>query len=212
MYITGKTSRTIKMTPDNSITSLHSFLKELPTGEIQDSDAVCSLLQDCWDLLEGSHDEKTFSTKIQRAEGMSWNPPILSFALERHGGTVNGSSRADLHYWYVDVEQGTASIETGKYRQLRPELPRMDTNVLAKEVAERILNRLEHSTLEWNTEQDYVVIKISEIIPTNASAQTTTARRKRFNNTLEAIMVENKWIRRNKGQKTGYFREKLNRT
>lgn len=196
------------MTSDDSITSLHSFVKRLPTGEIQDSGAVCSLLQDCWDLLEGSHDQNTSSTKIYRAESMSWTPPILSFVLERHGGTINGSSRADLHHWYVDVEQGTASIETGKYRQLRPASSRLDTNGLAKEVAERILNRLEHSTLEWNTEQDYVVIKISEIIPTNASAQTTTARRKRFNEALETIMVENGWIRRNKGQKTGYFREK----
>ena len=95
-----------------------------------------------------------------------------------------------------------ANIVKKGYRQLRPTSPRIDAESLAKEVA-----NIDHPTLEWNSDRDYVVLKISEIIP-QGFAQTTTARRKRFNEKLETIMVEHGWGRRNKGKKTGFFREK----
>jgi len=47
----------------------------------------------------------------------------------------------------------------------------------------------------------------TEIIPQGV-AQTTTARRSRFNKQLETIMVEHGWVRRNKGKKTAFFRKK----
>ena len=198
------------MNSSNPISELHSFLKELPTGEIQDSDENrkdnLKLLASAWELLKGSSDQNTYSLKIGRAESFRWNPPILSFVMERHGGYAYGSSRANLHHWEVDVEQGTANIVKEGYRQLRPTSPRMDTESRAKEVANNILNGLDHPTLEWNSDRDYVVLKISKIIP-QGFAQTTVNRRKRFNKQLEDIMVEHGWIRRNKGNKTGFFRE-----
>ena len=118
-----------------------------------------------------------------------------------------GSSRINLHHWEVDVEQATANIVKKGYRQSRPTSPRINAESLAKEVANNILNAIDHPTLEWNSDRDYVVLKISEIIP-QGFAQTTTARRKRFNEKLETIMVEHGWGRRNKGKKTGFFREK----
>jgi hypothetical protein len=195
----------------NPISPLHSFLNNLPSGETKLSDenkrAVLKLLENCWESLKGSSDQNTYTTKIHRAESICWNPPILSFKLERHGRTVNGSSRADLHQWEVDVEQGTASIKTGGYRQLTPTSPKMDTKLLAEEVVNNILNTLDHHALEWNSDRNYVVIKISELIPEGVP-QTTRDRRKRFNKQLEAIMVEHGWVRRNKGNRTGFFREK----
>ena len=100
-----------------------------------------------------------------------------------------------------------ANIVKKGYRQLSPTSPRIDAESLAKEVANKILNAIEHPTLEWNSDRDYVVLKISEIIPQGV-AQTTTNRRKRFNKEFETIMDEHGWVRRNKGKKTGFFREK----
>jgi hypothetical protein len=197
------------MNSNNAIGTLHSFLNELPSGEtkLSDENNLLQLLADAWRLLKGSNDQNTDSTKIYRAESVCWSPPILSFKLERHGGTVNGSSRAPVHHWEVDVEQGTANIVDERRRQLYPQSPRMDTKLRAKEVADRILNAIDHPTLEWNSDRTYVILKISEIIP-EGYAQTTTARRKRFNKQLETIMIEQGWVRRNKGNKTGYYREK----
>jgi hypothetical protein len=45
---------------------------------------------------------------VSRAEELSWNPPILSFTIERHGATARGSSRAELHEWTVNLHEGTA--------------------------------------------------------------------------------------------------------
>ena len=89
------------MNSNNAIGALHLFLNEVPTGEIQNSNekliTVLKLLAEAWSSLEGGNDQNIDPTKIHRAESIRWTPPILSFVLERHGGTVNGSSRADLH-------------------------------------------------------------------------------------------------------------------
>ncbi len=186
--------RKTKVTLNNPISALHTFLNGLPIGEIKGSDenrrTVSKLLQDCWEMLNGSDDEKTFSTKIHRAESICWNPPIVSFELERHGATVGGSSRADLHHWSVDVEKGTANVKIGKYRQLSPKSPSMKTQPIAKEVANNIVNLLDDSTLEWDSDKSYVVIKISEIIPDNGATQTTIGRRKRFNKAMSSLNME----------------------
>lgn len=199
------------MNSSNSISKLHLFLNELPTGEIQDSDENrkdnLKLLVNAWEWLKGNIGQNTDSIKIYWAESICWNPSILSFVLERHGGTVHGSSRAFLHHWEVDVEQGTAHIVKEGNRQLSAQSPRMDTKSRAKEIANNILNDIDHPTLEWYSERDSVVIQISEIIPQGV-AQTTTSRRKRFNKQLEDIMVEHGWVRRSKGNKTGFFRKK----
>jgi hypothetical protein len=42
---------------------------------------------------------------------LEWNDPILAFTLEQHGGTVLGSSRADLERWIVNLNDGTAHVE-----------------------------------------------------------------------------------------------------
>jgi hypothetical protein len=55
---------------------------------------------------------------LYRAEDVAWTPPFLTFTLERHGGTVNGSSRAELHHWEVNIETGVATIVKVGRRQL----------------------------------------------------------------------------------------------
>jgi hypothetical protein len=198
----------------DSIGILRTFLKDLPSGETKllnknDRANLKQLLENCWESLKGSDDQKTNATKIYRAENIFWNSPILSFVLERHGGTVNGSSRAFLHYWEVDVEQGTANIVKEGWRQLSPTSSRLDTNRLAKEVADIILQGGDDLTLDWSSGRDYVVINIGKIIPDEGVSGTTQNRRKRFNKHLEAIMVDHGWVRRNKGNKTGFVREKI---
>ena len=89
----------------------------------------------------------------------------ISFVMKRHGITKLGSGRIGLHHWEVNVEQGTANIVKKGYRQQKPTSLRIDAESLAKEVANNILNAIDHPTLEWNSDRDYVVLKISEIIP-----------------------------------------------
>ena len=85
------------MNSASSIEALRSFLKELPNQAITDSSihqTICDLLTECWASLSGNKDQKTYADKICRAENLKWKSPILTFELERHGGTVLGSTRA----------------------------------------------------------------------------------------------------------------------
>ena len=94
--------------------------KSRPPGPIESASEVESLLAEEWNsLLCNSDDHKTFSEKLYgRMEKVKWDPSFLRFVLERHGGTVNGSTRADLHYWVVNVDERTRGIVRTGRRQI----------------------------------------------------------------------------------------------
>lgn len=164
-----------------SIQALSNFLKDLPANERMITEnsrpKVLELLQECWPHLSGSDEHNTRSDKIYRAENLRWMPPILYFELERHGATVNGSSRADVHHWEIDVDDGTAQVVKEGRRQLTKMAPRMDVRAKAKEIADAILNGREHPSFNWDNNQEWVVITISEIIPNQQHCVDTNPRR-----------------------------------
>ena len=44
-----------------------------------------------------------WASKLGRMEKVEWQPPYLTFSIERHGATVKGSTRAELQNWQVDT-------------------------------------------------------------------------------------------------------------
>src|SRR5947208_2380350 len=94
---------------------LREALAEVPAGPLVGDMAskVESLLIGCWDEFEGSSTENTTGDKlIGRIEKLEWQPPNLTFRIERHGATVMGSSRATLQRWNVDIEARNATVAT----------------------------------------------------------------------------------------------------
>ena len=71
---------------------------------------------------------------------------------------MNGSSRAQLHYWDVKLFDNCARISKTGARQLSPMDPRMDIQTKVNEVAEQILSRKQHENIEWRT-KNHVVLK-----------------------------------------------------
>ncbi len=125
----------------DKLNALTDHLNKLGYGSISNSDTfeVLNLLSSCWLDLQGSDDQKTDVSKLHRAESLSWDKPMLSFTIERHGGTVNGSSRAALHHWVVDLNTGCANISLTGVLQLTPMSPKMDIGAVAEKVANQIL-------------------------------------------------------------------------
>src|SRR5690348_3540304 len=78
-------------------------------GTTREADLVREL-ERVWYDLHSSSDEKMATHKLSRLEQPEWNPPCLTFAIERHGGTVLGSTRAELQWWIVDLDAGTATV------------------------------------------------------------------------------------------------------
>lgn len=188
--------------------SLRDLLSTIPPGDLSDDDCLRTLaeLSECWESIPGSDVKSTTADKLHRAEEVCWAPPILSFTLERHGGTVLGSSRASLHRWEVDTEEPLARIAKTSVRQLSPKTHVMDIEKIANEIATLILNGTgDDPRVTWLEDRQRVQVNIGEVIP-QTNPQTTQGRRKRFRAILESLMSEANWTRQDVGNKIGFRR------
>ena len=104
---------------DAAISDLATHLHNLPDGPISDQrDEILKLLANAWDALCEREVEATYPYKLERAEELRWQAPYLKFILERHGRTVGGSERADLHHWVVNLDEQRANIEKFGWRKM----------------------------------------------------------------------------------------------
>ena len=178
----------------SALARLRDHLSHLPAGPVKDRQTVRSLLTDAWDRLEGGSDTKMDACKVSlRLEEPVWNPPILEFVIERHGRTVAGSTRADVHHWYVDIEKGTASWVKGTHRQLHPMNPPLRVQPIAEEIAALITEGTKDDRLRWR-DDGIVQVQIGKVIPEESlPKQTIQGRRKRFRKALEEILEPKGW-------------------
>jgi len=165
------------------------------------SPATFLLLQDVWGALDGGRETGMSWRKLspERVEQPCWERPVLTFVIERHGRTAQGSSRADLYEWRINLAARTAEVRKHGYRQLVPNDKPLNAKKLAAEVAALIGAQSEAKFLVWSKDKRSVRLIISEVVPAT-NAQTTSARRRRFRDALEEQMAALGWSR------TGLYR------
>ncbi len=132
--VLGARGPTLEMSDEQKFKRLRDYLDSHP-GAPLDVSQVGRLLSLCWHDLDGSTDTNMRAEKLWRIEQPSWNPPILEFSIERHGQTVNGSSRATVYRWSVNLEKGEAYIIGEKRRQLYSMDRCLDVKPIAQSVA-----------------------------------------------------------------------------
>jgi hypothetical protein len=88
--------------------SLVTYLATIPPGPVPDLGDLERLLTDCWHEFTGDDGGMAGQKLLGRMEEVVWEPPILTFKIERHGGTVLGSSRATPQEWRLDLDKKTA--------------------------------------------------------------------------------------------------------
>ena len=175
------------------VRSVKEFLNNCPEGLIRDVTVLEELLSKEWNGIEGSDEENTEGSKLRgRMEQVSWHPPLLSFTLERHGITVIGSTRAELHNWVVDISTWTAQIASRNRRQKSPIAKKMNTHLLAQTMVNVILKNGESEFLK-RFPDGRVKVLIADIIPDEGIKETTSGRRKRFRKALEALICNKGW-------------------
>jgi hypothetical protein len=183
------------MSHPGGLEALRAHLAGLEPGPVSEAGEVESLLAACWDRLDGSDAEGMNADKLSgRAEKLEWDPPVLSFVIARHGGTVMGSSRAEVHGWRIDVVDMTAHCSVAGHRQLRPMAPRLAVGPLARETADLIRSGKPDPTLKWRTDGEVRVL-IGKIITEGAvPKQTLAGRRKRFWAALDEQLQGDGWV------------------
>src|SRR5690348_6585826 len=78
------------------MTRLLDHLAMISPGPIPDPAGLERLAAACWHEFQGGDGGMTGEKLLGRMEEVFWEPPVLSFIVERHGRTVMGSSRATL--------------------------------------------------------------------------------------------------------------------
>jgi hypothetical protein len=183
------------------IEKLIEFLEPLKPGPIKDQPnnnpykpgtVLERLVFECWDEFEGGNSEKMVSYKVlHRMEKPVWNPPILSFTMERHGATVGGSIWADIQEWKLNIQTLKADCETIGRRQVEAMDRRLNVGPITEEIAHLIQTHETDERLKWNKDGS-VRIRMGKIIPMT-KAQTTTGRRKRFRKALTESLANTGW-------------------
>jgi hypothetical protein len=166
---------------------MNTLRKYLDSVGVANRMELANLLARHWYDFAGADETSMASHKLSRMANPTWQPPLLSFTIERHGATVLGSTRAEVQRWTLNLEEKTAHAALNNYRQLRPIAPRLDVQPLAEEIFRIMLDHGEDERLKWN-DDGTIRVQIGKIIPSNGPKQTFEGRRKRFRASLEQLV------------------------
>jgi len=172
-------------TESSALDSLREHLRALGPGPV-DRGCLLEVLVLAWPEIDGGHEHAMAVHKLARMERPAWHAPVLEFEIERHGGTVLGSTRAERQWWRVDIERATADCEALGHRQLVKAAPRWDATSSARDVAELIRTGTRDPRAVPSALGVRVVTK--EVIPAGGK-QTTDGRRRRFYDKLDAMLA-----------------------
>jgi hypothetical protein len=175
---------------------LRHTLAETASGPISGA-SIEGLLADAWDELTGSGDQSMTGFKLLgRTEAMMWNPPELVFQIERHGGTVMGSTRAEVHVWTVNVDDATAECSEARgVRQLRAPAKAVRAEPLVDDVAAAVVQQQPHPALVWVTPRRVRVLPKHLPGLDTGYKQTLAGRRRRFVDALSQRIAPLGWAR-----------------
>ncbi len=182
------------MNKTNAIKKLYAYLASLPVGGISDVSELQTPLADAWRGFAGSNKHGMDPDKLYgRMEEAEWEPPKLTFVIERHGGTVLGSTRAEKQQWTLDLDSQTATGGASGFRQLTPAAPRLNVKPMADEIAQLIVHRQEDDRIRWNKDGS-VRVEIGKILPAGSTPkQTLAGRRRRFRKAVDEFLNNAGW-------------------
>jgi hypothetical protein len=173
--------------------TLADLLAEIPPGPLPDPADLERLLAACWEEFAGDDGGMTGDKLLGRMEAVVWEPPILSFTIERHGGTVLGSSRAAMQRWRLDLGNKTVHCTEAGFRQVEAMQPRLDVGALAGSVAAAVLQCQEDARLRWYDDGRVRVLVGTALPRGSAAAQTLAGRRRRFREALRERLAAEGW-------------------
>ncbi len=177
----------------SALDALRQFLTAAGPGRIGDEHRLIELLAAVWPSLDGADDEAMASSKVGRLEDPEWQPPLLTFRIERHGALVLGGTRADMQTWTVDLNHATATPTDDGYRQLVPRAAPLKVEPLVAEIVELVAAGAADDRLKWSPDRGTVRIIIGKAIPDDGFQRTVAGRRKRLRGKLGPALGASGW-------------------
>lgn len=176
-----------------AIESIRQHCGSLPPGPVADVPTIERLLAAVWNELSGDDGGMGAYKLTNRMEKPIWNPPILTFRIERHGAASLGSSRAEVQEWTVDLERLTASVKVAGRRQIGPLQPKSDVKSIAADLCSAILTGKQDDRLKWDG-TSWVRVLMGKVLPERSAVKATLAeRRKRLRNELTRLLAPEGW-------------------
>ena len=154
-------------------------------------DQVIGLLGACWSMFDGSNRTKMDGGKLYRAEKLSWNPPLLSFEIERHGAMFYGSTRAEVQDWEVNLEKKDVIIWNTRRIQKYPAQERVNFQKTAAELAKIMKARKPDRRIKYHKD-GRVRVFASKVFPESFD-QTNANRSRRLREELRKILEPEGW-------------------
>jgi hypothetical protein len=181
------------MQPYERLLNLVRCLDSRHPGPVAETTELERVLTDVWGDLHSDDDSMGGHKLAGRLEQVEWHPPLLTFTIERHGGTVRGSTRGELQHWTVDVRAGTATSRRAGHRQLAPMAERLDVTPLVDEVARSIVEGRAHGCVR-RLADGRVHVVVARLFPDSSGfKRTVQGRRKRFREALIERLRANGW-------------------
>jgi hypothetical protein len=179
----------------STLNDIRSYLSAHSSGAINHpSSHFDSLLADCWSQFSGADGGMSGDKLIGRMESVKWNFPHLTFTIERHGGAVMGSTRAELQHWAVNIDDATVKLDSVGHRQLYPTAERVYVAGIAADIVQQILSADDPDHLKWEEDGSVHVI-MGRLFPSSSGFdQTVQGRRRRLRKALEEQLDPHGWI------------------
>jgi hypothetical protein len=159
---------------------------------VPDTAKLESLLADSWAHLDGSSASHMTGKKLwNRMENVHWQPPILSFAVERH--VAPASSQAVLQHWMVDFHNNTAAITKTEERTLHRLSLRVSVEEAGDEIARAIIEGSNDDRLEWDEDGTACVVASWVVPKESAFWHTLGTRRMKLSNYIGHVLADHGW-------------------
>lgn len=175
-----------------AVAALQDFLTGCGPGPVEDMTLV-EYLASAWPYLEGSDAEGMRIAKLGRLEDPAWEPPRLTFVIERHGAMPFGSTRATRQVWTIHLEAATAAVEERGYRQVIPRAPALKVEPIVAELVRLVAAGTDDAQLRWSADRAGVRILAGKVIPDDGFKETVQGRRRRLRSRLEPALVAAGW-------------------
>ena len=137
---------------------------------------------------------------VDRVENLRREDDLVRFEIERHGGTVRGSSRAHVQHWVIDVLRRERWIEMTTFRQLSERAKAVSVEQFVAPIIEGIESA--DPRVVFSLANGGVRVNIEAFIPNVGYRETIQGRRRRLRLRLNQVLadrslvIDSRWVLR----------------